>query len=48
MRRASTLEQSATMSHWTNDPVTPVVASNLFNVTNAPGAAATYYRLHKP
>ena len=43
-----TLEQAVTMSHWTNDPATPVVASNLFNVTNAPGAAATYYRLYKP
>ena len=42
------LEQSTTMSNWTNDPVTPVVASNRYNVTNAPGSAATYYRLYKP
>ena len=43
-----TLEQAVTMSNWTNDPATPVVVSNRFNVTNAPGAAATYYRLYKP
>ncbi len=42
------LVQSPTMSFWTNDPVPPVVVSNRFNVTNALGATATYYRLYKP
>ena len=42
------LEQSSTMSNWTNDPVTPVIAGSSYNVTNTPGPAPLYYRLHKP
>ena len=42
------LVQSDTMSHWTNDPVSPVVVSNRYVVTNALGTGVVYYRLRNP
>jgi len=42
------LVQSATLSNWTNDPVSPVVVSNRYVVTNALGTGDVYYRLRNP
>ena len=42
------LEQSSTMSGWTNVPVTPAVVGDRNYVTNALDSARTYYRLRKP
>lgn len=42
------LVQSATLSNWTNDPVTPSVVGVNYNVTNVLNATNTYYRLRNP
>jgi hypothetical protein len=42
------LQQTSTLPNWTNTPGTPFVVGNRYNVTNATGAAGTYYRLQHP
>ena len=42
------LVQSATMSNWTSNSVTPAIVSNYNVVTNIPTQTSTFYRLYKP
>jgi hypothetical protein len=41
------LQQAPMMSNWINDPVTPVVVGDRYNVTNTIGTAPVYFRLQK-
>jgi hypothetical protein len=42
------LEQASMLSNWTNNPVTPAVVGNRYNVTNTLGTGPLYFRLRKP
>ena len=42
------LQQAPMMPNWINDPVTPVVVGDRYNVTNVLGTASVYFRLQKP